>query len=439
MSVARRKELFGFFPSLVILAVLVRHSHAASGDLDLSFGPTLNDVVYSVAVQSDDKVIIGGNFTTVNGASRSRIARLNADGTLDATFQNALAGANALVRNVALQTNGQVLMGGDFTSVNGSGRNHIARLNSNGSLDTNFVGSLVGTNSTFTNVNARFIAVQSDGKLLVGGDFATVNGTSRTNLARLNSNGTLDTNFLNGLNGPNDSIRTMIVQTDGRVIIGGFFTNVNGIARGLVARLNTNGTLDTTFLNGPAGTNGFHGGTPVNSLALQSDGQVLVGGSFTRINGAARTNIARLSSDGTLDTNFLAGANGAANAVALQDNGQGLIGGAFTLVNGTTRSRIARFNDDGSLDTNFLSGLAGADGLVRFMTVQSDGNVLITGDFTNVNGVARGLGTTTRSARIRGWVMQRPEKCIGIPSRTEPGPQCGTRSQTACGGKMTMS
>ena len=357
----------------------------SDGTLDAGFGNGLAGAtfpgVYSVAAQSDGKVLIGGWFSTINGTARGYIARLNSDGSLDTG--NGLVGVNSYVRSVAAQSDGKVLIGGDFFTVNGTARRYITRLNSDGSLDTGFGNGLPGANNSVYSVG-----VQNDGKVLIGGWFSTVNNTTRWRIARLNGDGTLDTGFGNGLAGANNSVYSIGVQNDGKALIGGNFTNVNGTTRGRIARLNSDGSLDTGFGNGLSGASSY-----VSSVAAQSDGKVLIGGNFTNVNGTARGRIARLNSDGSLDTGFgngLAGANSNVLSVAVQSDGKVLIGGDFTTVNGTARGRIARLNADGTLDTGFGNGLAGADGSVSSVAVQSDGKVLVGGAFTNVNGVARG-------------------------------------------------
>ena len=116
---------------------------------------------YSLAVQSDGRVLIGGNFTTVNGVSRNRIARLSADGSLDTTFLNGLAGATSIVQSIAVQPDGRVLIGGEFTTVNGVSRNRIARLNADGSVDTTFLNGLAGASGG----GVFSLAVQPDGRV----------------------------------------------------------------------------------------------------------------------------------------------------------------------------------------------------------------------------------------------------------------------------------
>ncbi|MCI0748499.1 MAG: hypothetical protein L0Y58_24085 [Verrucomicrobia subdivision 3 bacterium] len=357
-------------------------------------------VVYSVAVQSDGKVVLGGHFSTVNGVNRNGIARLNADGTLDSGFQNGLSGSTdgeldpyygPAVYSVAVQSDGKVLIGGYFKMVNGESRYGIAQLNGDGTLDRSFQNGVSKVDSHlfgdfYANVNS--VAVQSDGKVILGGRFSTVHGVSRNGIARVNADGTLDDGFLNGLAGVNGIVFSVAVQSDGKVLIGGFFTNVNGVARNRIARLNADGTLDGEFQNALAGIGGLSASS-VFSVAVQRDGKVLVAGNFYSVNGESRNHIARLNSDGSLDRGFRAGVSGeSVSRIAVRNDGKVLIGGDFDSVNGESRNDIAQLNADGTLDSGFQM-VSRISGFVSSFAVQSDGRVLIGGSFTNVNGVTR--------------------------------------------------
>ena len=180
----------------------------------------------ALVVQSDGKVVICGDFTTVNGAARNRIARLNSDGTLDFTFLATASGANFAVNAAAVQSDGKIVIGGRFSTINGTTRNHIARLNADGTLDASFLAAGSGVNG-----DVFALALQSDGKPVIGGFFTSVNGTSRNGIARLNSDGTNDGSFLATGSGVNNSVFAVAIQPDGRIVIGGLFTNVNGTER----------------------------------------------------------------------------------------------------------------------------------------------------------------------------------------------------------------
>jgi uncharacterized delta-60 repeat protein len=350
----------------------------ADGGLDDSFDPGTgaDGGVFALAVQADGKVLIGGFFTSYNSTERNNIARLNANGSLDSSFDPG-TGADGTVRALAVQADGKVLIGGLFTSYNDTGRNRIARLNANGSLDSSFD---LGTGA---DGGVRALAVQADGKVLIGGFFTSYNGTGRNRIALLNANGSLDSSFDPG-SGADGSVVALAVQADGKVLIGGFFTSYSGTGRNRIARLNADGSLDSSF-NPGTGANDY-----VFALAVQADGKVLIVGGFSSYNGTERNGIARLNADGSLDTNFKpeSGVNGNVFALAVQADGKVLIGGSFTSYNGTGRNGIARLNADGSLDTNFNPG-TGVDGDVSALAVQADGKVLIGGSFTSYNDTER--------------------------------------------------
>ena len=217
----------------------------------------------SVALQADGKVLIGGGQST-----SGYVRRLNADGTLDTSFNAGTGGANSEVLCVAAQSDGKVLVAGSFTSVNGTSRNKIARVNADGTLDTSF------NPGTGPNNAVRSVAVQLDGKVLIGGDFGLVNGAARNHIARLNADGSLDTLFNPGAGSGGSKVHSIAVQPDGKMLIGGAFTSVAGTARNSIARLNADGSLDTLF-NAGTDTNGW-----VRSVVVQTDGKVLVHGKF---------------------------------------------------------------------------------------------------------------------------------------------------------------
>ncbi|MGI8966063.1 MAG: delta-60 repeat domain-containing protein, partial [Limisphaerales bacterium] len=183
---------------LLQLSTLCFQSHGAAGDVDLSFDPGsgVNGPVNAVAVQPDGKVIIGGQFTMVKGLQRTNLARLNADGSGDATF-NPIRPYNA-VDALALQSDGKVLVGGNFwleCDADGycSSPTVVVRLNTNGSLDNSFNPVIATYYNDYPQY--RSLVVQSDGKVLIAGDFYAVNGTNRNGIARLNTNGSVDNSF----------------------------------------------------------------------------------------------------------------------------------------------------------------------------------------------------------------------------------------------------
>ena len=349
----------------------------ADGSLDATFDPGTgaDKLVIALTVQGDGKVIVVGSFTRVNGTGRNRVARLNANGSLDTDF-NPGSGADATVISAAIQGDGRVLIGGAFSNVNGTGRNGVARLNADGSLDAVFNPRPAASSV----INA--VAAQQDGKVLLGGSFYVVSGTRRFGIARLNSDGSLDVGFDPGM-GVSNEVESVAVQGDGKVLIGGRFSTFDTVGGSSFARLNADGSLDITFFNLATGAN--YG---VGTVAVQEDGKVVIAGGFNSVNATRRRGIARLNTDGSIDTTFSPDLNGSVSNVAVQRNGKALISGSFTSVNGTVRNRIARLNTDGSLDPSFNLG-TGTDSLIFSVEVQGDGKVLIGGPFTLVNGVSR--------------------------------------------------
>jgi uncharacterized delta-60 repeat protein len=348
------------------------------GSLDTTLDPGTgpNSTVFSLVIQTDGRIVLGGFFTSYNGTARNRIVRINANGSLDSAF-NPGTGAESTVQAVALQTDGRILLGGSFELYNGAQRISVARANADGSLDASLDAP------TGTDGEANSIALQSDGKLVIGGEFGGLNGATRRRLGRINADGNLDSSFNPGT-GVDGGVVAIALQTDGRILIGGFFTTFDGTARNRIARLNSDGSLDTTFNIG-TGAN-----SAVRAIAFQPDGRILIGGQFTTYNGTARNNLARLNADGSLDATFNVGTGGNNNvfAIGIQPDGNILIGGQFTTFNSTARNRIARLNSDGSLDTTFNPG-TGADSFVQAFALQNDGRILIGGSFTNYNGTAR--------------------------------------------------
>jgi uncharacterized delta-60 repeat protein len=416
-------------PMAVLAASLL---YAAPGDVDPTFypGSGVNAAVNSVVALPGNKLLIGGEFTTVRNASRKGIARINPDGSADPTFDPG-SGANGPVLVVATLPDGKILVGGAFTKINNTARNGLARLNNNGTLDDAFNPAA----NAGASINA--LAVLADGKIIVAGEFEAVAGTSRKRIARLNADGTLDTTFSPG-GGADGTINAVMLQPDGKVVIAGAFRVFDEIKRGGVARLEANGALDGTFDPGAALE---ADGEYVSCLGLQGD-KILAGGSFEAFNKAAHTGIVRLTSTGVLDETFqysntpgdvvdcmlvlpdrslMLGGFGAASPfvfVKLDADGSpaadftppfnfGWAGGIALLPDGktavaakaevatdaTVHGHLARVNADGSYDSTFVSN-SGENSWVLGVVGQPDGKVIVAGDFTGygtmpVNGLIR--------------------------------------------------
>jgi uncharacterized delta-60 repeat protein len=400
----------------------------ADGSLDAGFtNPNVNGSVSTTAIQTDGKILIGGYFTLVGGQTRHGIARLNSDGTLDNTFNQiyypelrvniitiqsdgkiifgspAIFGnfvrrlnadgsldvtftnvnfsgiiGNSILTSIATQSDGKILVTGSFGFVNSQARNGLARLNSNGSLDTNFNPNVdVGIVLNFFKVANAF---QSNGKIIIGGVFTSVGNQPRHNVARLNNDGAVDNVFTDPNIFQNGIVYEMAIQPDGKIIIGGDFISVGGHPRNYVARLNSDGSLDESFIYLSATYN------IIDAIGIQTTGKILISG--------RSSGLIRLNSNGTVDNSFTQNAAQLVRAISVQPNDKILIGGDFTLVAGQPRRKAARLNSDGTLDLTFgdPNVNVSVNTFIHFVdaiTFQPDGKVLIGGFFDRVGGQPR--------------------------------------------------
>ena len=373
----------------------------ANGEIDSSFdigtGFSSSDyanIVQAIVVQPDGKILVGGYFISYNGQPARSLIRLNADGSIDTTFNigtgvryySALE-LRAFVYDIHLQSDGKIIIGGDFNSFNEQDIiGNVARLNADGSLDDSFnITEGIGINGrVFT------VGVQSDGKVLVGGTQFVFQEGGQVNIVRFNEDGSLDTGFdiVEGFENDNQSvnIENLVVQTDGKIVVGGSFSSLNGQSVKRIARLNSDGSLDTTFQSGT----GFN--KPLFDLLLQSDGKIVTGGRFSTYDGQAQEQLVRLNTDGNLDTLFEIGDGIQKKAVTrayhttIQPDGKIIVGGSFSHYDNYLGVGIVRINEDGSIDDSFAMGggflrTGGNDGIVYKTIVQPDGKILVGGDF----------------------------------------------------------
>ncbi|MCD9188456.1 MAG: FG-GAP-like repeat-containing protein [Pyrinomonadaceae bacterium] len=324
------------------------------GSIDFTFAPVLGyeGTVTAAALQSDGKVIVGGNFTRANGIQSKNLARLNADGTTDTTF-NVGSGLNGIPQEITVQADGKILVGGNFTLYNDATRNKLLRLNADGSLDTAFDPNIDPTDA---NRGVYAITVAADGKILIGGNFTTVAGVSRTGAARLNSDGSFDASFVPPTLNALFITDTIVIQPNGQILLGGNQT---------LYRLDANGTRDTTFEIPIAGR--------VSQVIPQTDGKYLISYSANVTYGLFRAN-----NNGSFDFSFkgISNSNFAVNAIYQQPNGNVLIGGTFSARN------LQRVGPNGQWDYSSLK--FGANGTVTKILGQPDGKVLVFGQFSGI-------------------------------------------------------
>jgi uncharacterized delta-60 repeat protein len=384
------------YPAPLFLSLLLITFFAAAARpqsaLD-GFDPNANGSISAIVVQPDGKILIGGTFSTLspNGGAavaRNRIARLNPDGTLDTAFD---PNANNFVRTIALQADGKILVGGDFNganSIGGQARNHIARLD-----------PVTGTADSFDpNANSTVfsIAVQEDGKILAGGYFNGTNsigGQTRNLIARLDPSTGLADSFNPNASGTTiPVVQSIVVQADGKVLVGGDFSSIGGQPRNRIARLDPATGLSDSF---NPNANGH-----VYAIAVQADGKILAGGFFNGTNsigGQTRNRIARLDPVNGAADSFNPNAGDYVDAIAIQADGRIWAGGGFTSIGGQTRNRIARLNAVTGVADTFDPN---TDMEVDSIVVQADGKILAGGGFTELSPDGGAAVTRNRIARF---------------------------------------
>jgi len=304
--------------------------------------------------------------------------------TLDGSFAPFFTGPSQVTAS-ALQSDNKLILAGDFIAV-GTTRvsGGIIRLNTDGTVDNTFSVGL-GLNGTAV----RALTVQVDGKILVGGSFTQFNGTASGNVIRLNANGSIDNTFTAGTAA--NSVAAFAVQSDNKIVVAGAFTAFNGDAslKGIV-RLNTNGTIDNTFTPPDVEFTSFNSGTRMALVIQPSDGKILMGSYHGTVDGAAKPYLLRLNTNGTVDTGFMTnigtGPNNVVSSIDFQSDGKIIIAGRFTRFNSVSdnRNRIARLNADGTLEGTFAADAGFNSGnLIQSAKVITSDKILVTGGFTS--------------------------------------------------------
>lgn len=413
----------------------------SDGSIDEGFntGTGPNGKIYSSYVLPDRKIIIAGSFTAYNGVPSGRLIRLNADGSPDPAFHTTIGATNGIIYKVCLQADGKIIIVGSFTKYNNVTVNRIARILPDGALDTSFN---TGTGSSLTITNA---AILPEDKILLTGNFTAFNQILTNRIVRLYPDGRVDQSFTIGT-AFNDDVNAIAVQPDGKMILGGKFTTYNEITANRIIRLNQDGTHDTTFLSGSglskdavqvikidaSGTitvggsfNGFYNNNEVNRLfflnpdgtfksdfytgsgpgsssvlALENtaDGSWFIGGSFSAFEDQNQGRLAKITTDGEYDTGYLSagiGFNNSVLKVVALENKQTMVFGNFDKFNGKVASKITKLLENGTPDDAFNPRGQGANNVIKTAVLQVDGKIVFAGNFTKYNGF-----TSNRIARI---------------------------------------
>jgi len=361
------------------------------GSLDANFNPPLvaaannpGAAVYVVALQPDGQILIGGLFFAVSGTNLLvNVARLNPDGSIDPTFLPGRVADTGYVDAIGVQPDGKIVVGGSFYSSRGNAPVNLLRLNADGTFDSGFF--------RFSDVDGpvNTVLLQSDGKILIGGGFTVVDGLVRQSLARLNADGTVDSGFDACVASTAGSGGTSLaVQGNGQILASGTFVFNSGLYRDGVARLSECGVLDANYAREP----GVNAGAVVFTTALRSTGELLLGGNLGTFHNYPRSGLVQLSTSGNVELSFSPGAgidNGTTiYAMTIQGDGKVIIGGNFNQYDSQSRTGVARINLDGSLDTAFAPG-SGPNNSVSSLVIQSDNRILVAGKYTSFNGQPR--------------------------------------------------
>ena len=374
--------IFRIATAYLFFFIFILSSRAGSLDTSFDIGTGASGLVEQVLPLPDGRMLICGNFTSFNGKDRPYIARLNNNGSVDESFWGH---PSYWVRNMTLQADGKIVIGGYFKGVGGVPRALVARLNADGSLDASFDPGLGATDLIAAGIDGNvdpfvfWVAVQSDGKILITGNFRNYNGESSVGIARINPDGTRDRSFNVGA-GLNSWGRHLLVQSNGQILVSGWFTSYNNQSFNRLVRLNTDGFSDTSF-------NPFFGDkTAIYSTAPVANNQIIAAGHSLNDQGLFRREFARLNADGSFDPTFVGSSNDKTESIAVQPDGKIIIGGNFSVVDGTPRTSLARLKSDGTLDDTLQAAI---DNYVWTVALQGDGKLLISGGFFTVDGVSR--------------------------------------------------
>ena len=305
-----------------------------TGDLDTNFDSNefqthlqvsgVQSRVLDIAEQSDGKLILVGLFTGYGGTQVSNIVRTSNLGVLDNTFQqgSGFAGSFSRICNVvAINSNDEIFVGGDYTEYSGISSNSLIKLSANGTKDNTF------TSYFSAGANVLDIKIQNN-KLLIGGQFVTYNSTNVRSIIRVNANGTIDSSFSGRCDFPTSVARvnSIAIQPDGKIVVVGSFDTVNTFfTRHNIVRFTSGGTIDETFVS-QSWASGYTQ-EELSKVLLLSDGKFLVGG-LKNIN-----KLFYLDSNGSL-LQTMTTSGGSINDIIKVENGSGryLVGGSFTSI-----------------------------------------------------------------------------------------------------------
>lgn len=370
----------------------------------------LPGTVATLVRDAGGKTVIGGNFQFMgDGVTvRNNIARLNADGTLDTTWQPEASGeVDALTFD---PLSGSIYAAGQFAAIGGQTRNHIARLSDSGS------GAADAAWNPAADGPVRALALDAaGGALYAAGSFANIGGKARNNIAKLATAGS-------GAADPvwdpdavqsgefSDTMHALALDGAGNLYAGGNFLAIGGQTRSGIAKLSTSGAGAADAAWNPAATEaGAAKFAYVLAIALDAGGNVIAGGVFDHIGGQALANLARLSPSGAgaADASWHPNASGSVSALVLDGGGNLYAGGNFGAIGGGLRSEVAKLLANGTADCNWIANAESflVASSVQALALDGSGDLYVGGGFENISGTGRNgyaaLGPTATTAGCR--------------------------------------
>ncbi len=308
----------------------------SNGQTDTNFNAEVEDCVSALAIQWDGKIVVCGWFKWMNGEWRPGLGRFFADGRLDPTFY---VKTDGFVTAVLPLPDGRMILGGAFTNMGNWRCNNLVRLLPSGEVDTNFLAGVEGSSPI-----VHALALRADGRVLVGGWFDRIAGAARANVGCLLPDGSLDNTFKGGVNG---TVHVLMPQKNDQVLVGGAFSQVNWNFRNNLARWNPDGSYDT-------GYKGVANGGEVQTMTLQADGRLIVGGTFSQLSIFQIPYLGCLGADGSVLVNQLPLANGTVYSVMLQTDGNLLVAGDYSRLGTQSIAGLGRIVNDVRPEENLI-------------------------------------------------------------------------------------
>jgi|GEM_PF-4549778 len=367
---------------------IVRINADGTRDTSLTIGSSFNPVrtAYALGLQSDGKIVIGGDFNSYNGSTSPKLIRLNSNGTYDSTLAVG-TGFNGTVYDLTILSDGSIIVVGNFTSYKGTtGVNRIAKLSSTGTLDMAFVTAI---GSGFTTAVTKVKEIPGMG-LIVGGLFTTFQGSPAGGLICLNTNGTRcsGVNFGAGIAGGGANVSDFVKLDANTLIVVGDFKTFDSVAKNNLVTLN----LDGSIANSLPDFKGVEASSNISAVYVQPDGKIILSGEFMIYDPTETGGLVRFNEDKTLDEDFLQNVQNlpvsiASQKVLIDPSDRLWVAGSITSTGGYNAANILRLSSDGSLDTACTNSLgSGFNGMTSWIFAQPDGKIFVSGYFTTFSG-----------------------------------------------------